>query len=153
MVVGLIACQVAVLSIPFQQALALQKAVDKVGDSVCHLGQLGAGGRHHPLKLGVAIGLIEVYAVQEHHGKMMSRNGRVPNMMLTITVKSVVVDSHMITVHLYVYFGGSYDRWDCVRSCGKPSVHRFVFQHTVQFCRFSAGQRRLILPFSFPRCR
>lgn len=39
------------------------KAADTVGDSVCHLVQFGAGGRLHPLKPGVAIGLIEVYAV------------------------------------------------------------------------------------------
>jgi hypothetical protein len=37
---------------------------------VCHMGQFGVGGRLHPLKPGVAIGLIEGYAVHEKHMKM-----------------------------------------------------------------------------------
>ena len=62
--------QIAVLSIPLQQALPFQKAADTLGDGVRQLGEFGAGRCLDPAEPGRPIGTIGVDAVQEQHMEM-----------------------------------------------------------------------------------
>ncbi|VAW80484.1 hypothetical protein MNBD_GAMMA13-911 [hydrothermal vent metagenome] len=69
-VVHRIPSQIAVFGIPLQQALALQKAANALGDGVRQPGEFGAGQRLDPTEPGCSIRLTDIHPIKEQPVKV-----------------------------------------------------------------------------------